>query len=176
VDVSRTYIEYGRQTLGLRNLHAGQLSTAGFAEDFFDVVQMRGVLQHLPDPLGQLREAHRVLKPGGLLIISATPNVASPAARAFRGNFRILSPDQMLYNFSPTTLRKMLEKAGFSVTAFSFPYFSTPYWHWYDAISFVALLLRLRVTRLTGGDTSRIKSPPFPGSMMTCYATKPSPG
>jgi ubiquinone/menaquinone biosynthesis C-methylase UbiE len=172
VDVSRTYIEYGRDKLGLTNLHVGQLSSARFADDFFDVVQMRGVLQHVPDPLGQLREAHRVLKPGGLLLITATPNIASPAARAFRGNFRLLAPDQMLYNFSPKTMREMLKKAGFAVDTFTFPYFSTPYWHWWDGFSFVALLLRLKFRHLTGGDTSAIKSPPFPHNMMNCYARK----
>lgn len=174
VDVSRTYIEYGRQKLGLTNLSAGQLSTAGLADDFFDVVQMRGVLQHLPDPLGQLREARRVLKPGGLLLITATPNIASPAAHAFRGNFRLLAPDQMLYNFSPKTLREMLKKAGFTVNAFSFPYFNTPYWHWWDGIAFVGSLLRLKARYATGRDTSAIKSPPFPHSMMNCYAAKPT--
>ncbi|MHB8995075.1 MAG: class I SAM-dependent methyltransferase [Armatimonadota bacterium] len=175
VDVSRTYIEYGGQELGLTNLWVGQLSTVGFADDFFDVVQMRGVLQHLPDPLGQLREAHRVLKPGGLLLITATPNIASPAARAFRGNFRLLAPDQMLYNFSPETLREMLKKAGLTVNAFSFPYFNTPYWHWWDGIAFFALLLRLKFRHATGGDSSTIKSPPFPHSMMNCYAIKSTP-
>lgn len=168
VDVSQTYIRHGQEQLGLANLRVGQLSEAGLASEFFEVVQMRGVLQHLPDPTAQLREAHRVLKPGGLLIISATPNIGSPAARVFREQFRLLSPDQMLYNFSPSTLRGMLDKTGFVSLSVRFPYLQTPYWHWYDGLNFAWLALR----RLLGGEASRIKSPPFPGSMMTCYAVK----
>ena len=175
VDVSRTYVKYGREHFGLEHLRVGQLTEAGFDDAFFDVVQMRGVLQHLPDPLGQLREACRVLKPSGLLVISATPNIASPAARAFRANFRLLAPDQMLYNFSPATLTAMLDRAGLRVERFTFPYFSTPYWHWFDGLSFVWRRLQLSCGRAFGRDTRSLVSPPFPGSMMTCYARKTYP-
>lgn len=172
VDVSRTYVRYGAEHFGLTNLHAGELTEAGFAAEFFDVAQLRGVLQHLPDPLGQLREAWRVLKPGGLLVVSATPNIASPAARAFGSRFRLLAPDQMLYDFSPATLRAILRAAGFTPRSLHYPYLGTPYWHWYDGFSFIAGALRGRWARLRGHEEQAPKSPPFPGSMMTCYAVK----
>ncbi|VVS94088.1 methyltransferase domain-containing protein [Desulfoluna spongiiphila] len=37
----------------------------GFTSGSFDFVITRLVLEHLPDPLGAVREVHRVLKPGG---------------------------------------------------------------------------------------------------------------
>lgn len=38
-----------------------------FADDMFDVVMSNSILHHIPEPLTVLREAARVLKPGGLL-------------------------------------------------------------------------------------------------------------
>jgi len=139
VEVSQRYLKIAAERYSLPHLVAGELTGAGFEADFFDVVQMRGVLQHLPDPSAQLAEALRVTRPGGLIVISATPNIASPAARIFRAHFRLLAPDQMVYDFSPRTLRLMLEKAGYRVERFAFPYVRTPYFRWYQPAQFVAL-------------------------------------
>jgi len=172
-EVSQRYLQIARERYALPHLVAGELTTAGFDGDFFDVIQMRGVLQHLPDPLAQLREACRVMKPGGLLVISATPNIASPAARVFGPYFRLLAPDQMVYDFSPRTLRRLLEKAGYRVERFAFPYVNTPYFRWYQPLEFAWQAARLALRQMSARATSDLKSPAFFGSMMTCYARKP---
>jgi len=41
-----------------------------FPNNYFDVVYSNGVLHHTPDTIRCISEAHRVLKPGGLLIVS----------------------------------------------------------------------------------------------------------
>ena len=38
-----------------------------FADDTFDIVHAHQVLQHVPDPVGALREMRRVCKPGGVV-------------------------------------------------------------------------------------------------------------
>jgi len=45
-----------------------------FAEGTFDGVMMAAALHHMPDPLRCLREARRVLKEGGLLVLGTEPN------------------------------------------------------------------------------------------------------
>lgn len=173
VDVSASYVHYGRDRLGLSNLRQGQLSEVAYPAGHFDVVQMRGVIQHLPDPLGEVREAFRVTRPGGLLVISATPNIASLCARLYRDRFRLLAPDQMLYDFAPATLRALLAKAGYRVERLAFPYLGTPYWRWWQGLQVARDAFLIGFEQLTGRRLA-LKSPAFFGNMMTCYARKPS--
>jgi SAM-dependent methyltransferase len=90
----------------------------------FDVVTSWEVLEHLGrDPMHLLWEANRVLKPGGLLLMT-TPNVASLRsldAVAQGGHPQLWSqfrksgsPDRHQREYTPRELRTMLGKAGFS--------------------------------------------------------------
>jgi SAM-dependent methyltransferase len=174
VDVSQAYLLHGREQLGLQHLHLGQLSEARFPEDYFDVVQMRGVIQHLPDPLAQAREASRVTRPGGLLVVSATPNIVSLCARLYRDRYRLLAPDHMLYDFSPITLRRLLATAGWEVQEFVYPYVHTPYFRWWQGLQVLRDACLIAAERVVGRRLTGL-SPAFFGNMMTCYARKPLP-
>lgn len=46
-----------------------------YPDGHFDTVAMCAVIEHLMDPIGALRELHRVLAPGGRLLLD-TPNIA----------------------------------------------------------------------------------------------------
>jgi SAM-dependent methyltransferase len=54
-----------------------------FVEDVFDAVTALNVLYHLPDPRPALREAHRVLRAGRHLIVSAIARDDSPEFDAY---------------------------------------------------------------------------------------------
>jgi len=98
-----------------RSLHVlqGTLETADLPEAYFDVVTMWDVIEHLADPIGALQHVHRLLKPGGLVVLH-TIDIDSLFARLLGARWPWLM-EMHLYYFSRRTLRVMLEKCGFRV-------------------------------------------------------------
>jgi ubiquinone/menaquinone biosynthesis C-methylase UbiE len=77
-DISPGMVETCRRNarrVGLRNLEGrpGDAEALPYKANSFDLVVGHAVLHHLPDPLAALRESHRVLKPGGALVIAGEP-------------------------------------------------------------------------------------------------------
>lgn len=97
---------------GLRVLE-GTLDDVHLAEESFDVITMWDVIEHLTDPMRELRESYCLLKKGGLICIH-TMNIESPLARLMGHRWPWLM-EMHLHYFSPRTLGAMLRKAGFTV-------------------------------------------------------------
>ncbi len=80
-----------------------------------DVVTMLAVLEHLPDPVHVMSEVYRILKPGGVFLVTV------PSARAEKvlptlAKFNIVRQemiDQHYHYFTHDKLRKLARKAGF---------------------------------------------------------------
>jgi 2-polyprenyl-3-methyl-5-hydroxy-6-metoxy-1,4-benzoquinol methylase len=89
----------------------GTLNDATVPENYFDVVTLWDVVEHLTDPVAELRNAHRVLKSGGVFAIH-TIDIESLFARAMGNRWPWLM-EMHLYYFSPRTLSKMLAQNGF---------------------------------------------------------------
>ncbi len=109
-----------------------------FATGSFDCVIAGEIIEHLPDPDSALREIHRVLVPGGSLVIS-TPNMVSWANRvlvplgvqplgtetstvvALGRRWRLLGQGNRVQGhlkvFSHRALAEILERYGFRVVA-----------------------------------------------------------
>jgi 2-polyprenyl-3-methyl-5-hydroxy-6-metoxy-1,4-benzoquinol methylase len=93
---------------------AGSLPHPDLPPASFDVVTMWQSLEHVHDPLAILREALRVLVPGGTLVV-AVPNFESFSARLFGEHWFGLDLPRHLTHFTAATLREMLQVAGFRV-------------------------------------------------------------
>jgi len=92
----------------------GQLETAPFATGRFHAVAILDVLEHVWDPFACLVAARRLLAPGGLLLIE-TPNMAGWLPRLWGRRHPWVRPREHLTYFTPDTLRRLLERAGFRV-------------------------------------------------------------
>ena len=55
----------------------GDIEHLGFDDDHFDIALVNEVLEHVPDDLQGVREVHRIVKPGGLIVVFS-PNRLYP--------------------------------------------------------------------------------------------------
>jgi SAM-dependent methyltransferase len=95
-------------------LKIGELEDTDYAPDSFDLVTLFHVFEHLTEPRKTLEIIHRILKPGGRLIMSF-PNVSSMQARIFKANWFHLDPPRHLFLMPTTAFIKAMDEAGFSI-------------------------------------------------------------
>jgi SAM-dependent methyltransferase len=113
VDFSPVAVDYARRQHNL-NVALGELSSAGYKDNFFDVVMFNHCLEHIFHPVETLREVHRILKPGGLLMI-CIPNAGGVEARLFGKWWIQWDVPRHLYHFTKTTMGHLLQQTGFRV-------------------------------------------------------------
>jgi SAM-dependent methyltransferase len=104
---------------GLR-VRQGDLAGQAFPSASFDAVIASHVIEHVPDPEALLVEAHRVLRPGGALVLY-TPNAASLGRHHFREDWRGLEPPRHLHVFTPEALTALTRRAGFADATWEAP-------------------------------------------------------
>jgi SAM-dependent methyltransferase len=104
--------EYARTERGL-DVRSASLEESRFPDASFDLVLASHLIEHLNDPAAFVREAYRVLAPGGSFLVT-TPNIAGFQARLFRSRWRSAIFDH-LYLFSIKTLSALLRQPGFAI-------------------------------------------------------------
>lgn len=111
IDISEAAVAMARARVGIK-VDLGDILEKPYEDDFFDMVVMRHVLEHLKDPAAALSEVHRILKPDGELCV-VVPNIESIEAKIGGESWFHLDPEYHLSHFSSTTLTEALTLAGF---------------------------------------------------------------
>ena len=99
VDITQTAVDLTRKRLELEghkanvNVYSGK-SLSEYQSDSYDVVHSGGVVHHTPYTDDLLAEAHRILKPGGVL------------------RFMVYNKDSLLYWYSIVYLRQLQQHKG----------------------------------------------------------------
>ena len=95
-------------------IFTGSLDVLQDQEGSFDLITMWHVLEHLHDPVADLRLIRRLLADRGTLLIEV-PNSDSITAKLFRADWFPWELPRHLSHFTPTSLRLILEETGFRV-------------------------------------------------------------
>jgi SAM-dependent methyltransferase len=118
---------------------------AGMAEEvtlaqfgMLDVIVLLDVIEHLPDPHSTLELCKRHLNPGGVIVIT-TGDFSSLYARIAGRNWRLMTPPQHLWFFTPESIRRLAHSLRLELEACDHPWKIVP-----------LALIRFQMRRLLG--------------------------
>lgn len=121
IDASAYAVAQGRGR-GL-DLRAATMAGAGLPEAHFDVITTLHTVEHLPDPLGDLREARRIARDGALLVVEV-PNARSLGFLVRRERWSQLKLPEHINFFDRRSLARLLRRAGWRPIASDTIYFT----------------------------------------------------
>lgn len=79
----------------------------------WDLIGYYDVFEHLADPIGELRDVHQRLRPGGWMVLEL-PNQASAEAEICGADYLF---GEHLFYYDPRSITRALERTGFRVAA-----------------------------------------------------------
>jgi len=123
LEPSEAAADYARKERELA-VRTGDLASAGYPDETFDVAYMRNVLEHVAAPRELVGEIRRILKPGGVCAVHV-PNDASVTNTLKRTLYRagFISEFGSLFfplhvtGFTPRSLDLLFRNAGFETLA-----------------------------------------------------------
>ena len=112
VELDEGACRHAREQLGLETVLNGSLDSPSLPESF-DAITLWDVIEHVPDPVGLLREAAAKLRTGGIIAVR-TANIRSWAFDKHRARWWAFGSDHRFY-FSPHSLRTAMNLANLRV-------------------------------------------------------------
>lgn len=103
----------GNLTL-LNNRHSSKLE---IKSGCCDTVFMIAVLEHLDQPEILIKEARRILKPGGMFVITTPTKMAKPVLECMAFQLHLINAEEILehkYYYKPKEIVCLLKRCGFS--------------------------------------------------------------
>lgn len=122
-----------------------ELVSCHFEKEYFDVISIWHVLEHVTNYENLIVEAGRILKKNGVLIIE-TPCSGSVNFELFKMNWTLLLPPEHLTFWSKTSYRFLLESCGLRMLSISYP----------TAFPFIFLSSYLNLLRNKKGDLGNL--------------------
>lgn len=114
VEISNYACEYAKERFGI-NIFNCELNACNFDSNFFDVVFLIGVIEHLISPKAYLKYILRFLKPDGILVITTIDT------KGLIPLYSIKPPEHLFY-FDHNNISFLLNKSGYKIL-YRKPYF-----------------------------------------------------
>jgi SAM-dependent methyltransferase len=100
----------------------GDILSAHLPADTFDIVFLGDVLEHLLDPVISLGEIHRLMRPGGLIVVVCPSQTNTIFSRAGFIVYRLLGrktnvqlPPYHVFEYRPKSITHMFEQCGYRI-------------------------------------------------------------
>lgn len=97
---------------GIKTLK-GKLTNDSFEDELFDVIISSEVIEHINNPLEEMKHFHRLLRKGGLVYIT-TPNFNAIERFLLKGDYAIIEYPEHLCYYTPKTIDLLLTNNGFN--------------------------------------------------------------
>ncbi|MCC7189367.1 MAG: methyltransferase domain-containing protein [Anaerolineales bacterium] len=127
VDLNRWAVNQSRSVAQNTNLQTASAQELPFSDRSFNVIIIKHIVEHLPEPRKAIHEIGRVTEPGGVLIL-ATPNLDS-LLKPWKGKTWIGYQDPTHISLKkPAEWISYIEEAGFTIQrVFSDGFWDVPY-------------------------------------------------
>ena len=116
IEISREIADSARRRFGLGSIQSCHLKDARLEARSFDVVALFDVIEHMADPIEELRRCHDLLSDSGSLVLQ-TQNLSSFTRKVMGKRWHHFKQLEHIYHFNPRTLRTLLDRSGFEVVS-----------------------------------------------------------
>ena len=116
IELSKYCIDTARNKYGL-NIKQGTIFDYKNKENYFDLIIMRHVLEHVPEPLETIKTIYKMLKENGTFFC-LVPNTASYDAKIFKQYWRGFELPRHYFHYEPKVLKKSLNRKDFIILNF----------------------------------------------------------
>jgi|TARA_B100001964_G_scaffold39744_1_gene43463 SAM-dependent methyltransferase len=113
IDISKYATDVAVRELNV-NVKCGTILDLNFSQQYFDVITMWDVIEHVKDPSKYIDKISNIIRPGGLMILS-TGNIESIMFKIQKKKWHLLIPPKHLFYFSPKTISMLLNNYGLRV-------------------------------------------------------------
>lgn len=114
IELNKNDVEFARRKCGVK-IYDCPLEETDIPLEYFDIVFMLDVLEHIEDPIQFLRTVRRYIKPEGYIYIEVD-NIDDSLISIYgiKGYSDFYYREPHLFYFSPETLKMVVERSGYS--------------------------------------------------------------